>query len=258
MALIHCPECGKEISDKSRTCIHCGFPLEATEQKENVNVIVALFENYAANSSSIGDVSNIFPDVMQEVYNIMKSHNEQEAADLIAKSIIDGMSKIPSKLSWSNAKRFSQIINYKSLSAEGMDYFTNQLYSILSIKHFYDDGSGGYAYIIQFFYATYMVLQYGSESNKAKLMTVLQHPYCGKPTGYEFVVSMFRENGSGNSAQQIAAVQSSMPSIKCPVCGSTRVNKISTTNRLTSVFMFGLASSKIGKQYECKNCKHKW
>lgn len=27
MALIRCPECGKEVSDKSTTCIHCGFPI---------------------------------------------------------------------------------------------------------------------------------------------------------------------------------------------------------------------------------------
>ena len=27
MALIKCPECGKEISDKSKHCIHCGYPL---------------------------------------------------------------------------------------------------------------------------------------------------------------------------------------------------------------------------------------
>lgn len=27
LALINCPECGKEISDKSETCIHCGYPL---------------------------------------------------------------------------------------------------------------------------------------------------------------------------------------------------------------------------------------
>ncbi len=27
MALINCPECGKEISDKSEKCIHCGFPI---------------------------------------------------------------------------------------------------------------------------------------------------------------------------------------------------------------------------------------
>lgn len=27
MALIICPECGREISDQSSTCIHCGYPL---------------------------------------------------------------------------------------------------------------------------------------------------------------------------------------------------------------------------------------
>ncbi len=27
MALIHCPECGKEISDKSKACIFCGYPI---------------------------------------------------------------------------------------------------------------------------------------------------------------------------------------------------------------------------------------
>ena len=27
MSLIHCPECGKEVSDKSDKCIHCGYPI---------------------------------------------------------------------------------------------------------------------------------------------------------------------------------------------------------------------------------------
>lgn len=27
MALIKCKECGKEISDKAKTCINCGCPL---------------------------------------------------------------------------------------------------------------------------------------------------------------------------------------------------------------------------------------
>lgn len=33
MSLIKCPECGKEISDKAKACIHCGFPLELTTEK---------------------------------------------------------------------------------------------------------------------------------------------------------------------------------------------------------------------------------
>lgn len=28
MALITCPECGKQISDKAPACIHCGYPLQ--------------------------------------------------------------------------------------------------------------------------------------------------------------------------------------------------------------------------------------
>ena len=27
MALISCPECGKQISDQAPACIHCGYPL---------------------------------------------------------------------------------------------------------------------------------------------------------------------------------------------------------------------------------------
>lgn len=36
MALIKCPECGKEISDKANACIHCGYPLN--EQKEDFDI----------------------------------------------------------------------------------------------------------------------------------------------------------------------------------------------------------------------------
>ena len=35
MALIKCPECGKDVSDKASACIHCGFPLSTTAQNTN-------------------------------------------------------------------------------------------------------------------------------------------------------------------------------------------------------------------------------
>lgn len=34
MALITCPECGNNVSDKADKCIHCGFPLETTTETE--------------------------------------------------------------------------------------------------------------------------------------------------------------------------------------------------------------------------------
>ena len=44
----------------------------------------------------------------------------------------------------------------------------------------------------------------------------------------------------------------------CPTCGSTNVKHISTLNRAVSIGVFGLFSSKIGKNYECLDCKAKW
>lgn len=38
MALIKCPECNREISDKAKQCIHCGFPLdEYLQEKDSIN-----------------------------------------------------------------------------------------------------------------------------------------------------------------------------------------------------------------------------
>lgn len=45
---------------------------------------------------------------------------------------------------------------------------------------------------------------------------------------------------------------------KCPTCGSTNIQKISTTRRLVTTSLFGLASSDIGKTMLCKNCGYKW
>lgn len=35
MSLIKCPECGKEVSDKSKTCVHCGYPLARNNTTQN-------------------------------------------------------------------------------------------------------------------------------------------------------------------------------------------------------------------------------
>lgn len=37
MALINCPECGKEISDKAAMCIHCGCPIASHQPAKNEN-----------------------------------------------------------------------------------------------------------------------------------------------------------------------------------------------------------------------------
>ena len=38
MALIHCPECGKEISDQALSCPYCGLPMTPASMKNNVDL----------------------------------------------------------------------------------------------------------------------------------------------------------------------------------------------------------------------------
>lgn len=41
MALINCPECGKEISDSSKVCINCGYKIKKKKNKKpNIGVIL--------------------------------------------------------------------------------------------------------------------------------------------------------------------------------------------------------------------------
>ena len=42
MALIKCPECGKEISDKASNCPSCGYPIEALSPEGTVKIKVSV------------------------------------------------------------------------------------------------------------------------------------------------------------------------------------------------------------------------
>lgn len=48
MALIKCPECGKEISDQAPACIHCGFPLK--KQAEEAQILEPILSRKKVNA----------------------------------------------------------------------------------------------------------------------------------------------------------------------------------------------------------------
>lgn len=44
MALIQCPDCGKDISDQAPACIHCGYPVD--QKKQAIYALVLYEEDY--------------------------------------------------------------------------------------------------------------------------------------------------------------------------------------------------------------------
>ena len=56
MALIRCPECGKEISDKAGQCIHCGIPLQPRSSELNNPVLSDVDENLHLEFNNEGSI----------------------------------------------------------------------------------------------------------------------------------------------------------------------------------------------------------
>lgn len=87
MALIKCPECGKEISDKSTNCIHCGCPIDKNLVKDNfVNTKfykVILF-SYTEKISTIKIIMDVLGLSLSEA---------KEYLDNIPVLLVDGLSK---------------------------------------------------------------------------------------------------------------------------------------------------------------------
>lgn len=56
--------------------------------------------------------------------------------------------------------------------------------------------------------------------------------------------------------QQRALREDNVP--KCPTCHSTNIKKIGGANKIISIKVFGVYSSKINKTFKCENCGYTW
>lgn len=78
--------------------------------------------------------------------------------------------------------------------------------------------------------------------------------HCGQP-----IAEMMEDAWIEREASAILKEKLSRPTgPHCPHCNSEHIEKIGSFDRVTSIMFWGLASSKIGKQYKCKSCGHKW
>ena len=90
--LIKCPECGKEISDKSKQCIHCGFPLDEQINSDlDTNLLIKYLntDNRTRAMKYIIETKNI---KFKEALEILKEF-ESKNAHLIQK--VDNRPKCP-------------------------------------------------------------------------------------------------------------------------------------------------------------------
>lgn len=213
MALINCPECGKEVSDKSKQCIHCGYPINNIESKKyNINVIA-------------------YPEYLD------KNHKDYEHYESIKRTVV--------------ISEISRNLRYKmsSLLIEN-DYIENR---------------------------------FKEKGNNTGLRKFKGPPYTAfynlSKECAEFVGDIIKNSKFDKKALQIEIVESDDISnqddsllqdefekyklrkeslIKCPTCGSTNTQKISTTSKVVGAATFGLFSKTARSQFKCNHCGYKW
>lgn len=84
MALIKCPECGKEISDKSSSCIFCGYPIdELLNSICKINGVEFDLSSYKEKIDSSNQNEDILSEIEYELFDKIETITIDESEELL-------------------------------------------------------------------------------------------------------------------------------------------------------------------------------
>lgn len=126
MALIHCPECNKEISDNAITCPHCGYPL-ATVSSNVFEKYSSYFEHplkavnlYCGKNRGYVLDSYIDPDDLESMKGSYRYVSYSESLSLLSGYGLHQLKNIYDNYSIGEADLYSEIKEEKVLSSSGI------------------------------------------------------------------------------------------------------------------------------------------
>lgn len=274
MSLIKCPECGKEISDKSEICIHCGYPIKDFILSDIENVLSKI--NLCLNNIKIkNEILNNFEqeyDKLKEYIEIFSgiNHPEEKIIEFNSKLLIilyEFVENIVYYFTPEKSCDLFSLIDFTKISDNTQKVFVEKIDNLLIKDGAFGDSISSQSYIILWYPLFEMIKNFNSNN-----IDFIHGKLCGKTQKqktmnfpsimeyisttaqkYAFMRRISEQRNSDNMPQEI-----NIP--KCPMCGSTNISKISTMSRATSIIGFGILSKKIGKQWQCNNpkCKHLW
>lgn len=264
MALIKCPECDKEISDKSPACIHCGFPLgllkkqtepEVTKIKDDNIKKITVNNNAATSPNSYSlellDYGNKKTPVALALKNTLKM-KDIDALELVASApcylfrdkpeceimpIIEKLDALPVKY---NLYVDGKLTSYtKKIMCPNCSSFIEETSRACPICGF--DGIGSYLLKLE-----------RDKQAKIKDYTHDYEPIIPKENAKNVPKYPTCQSTNITPSESVKNVP------KCPTCQSTDIKRISALSKAGSVFMWGLLSQKVKKQWHCNNCSYEW
>lgn len=229
MALMQCPECGKEVSESAEYCVQCGYDLLVYRESQRLTAeLEADLLEYAKSIKK--------PKQIQSLSEInMYRNGDAVSGFMLIAAIISFAVGIAFFLGDSYLGRFPCVLFFI------MGVFMLFLY-VISIRH---DRK-----LLKKEQAKIQDVIDNFETIKRKKVE-LHREYLIRENEKKLERLGHRRHNNANSGQSYIG-------IRCPMCGSVSYDKITTLNRMVSVELVGVASPKIGKQYKCKRCGHLW
>ena len=264
MALIKCPECGKEnVSSYASVCPDCGFPITehvaATESKDKLKGNTTFYwSNFELSpmqfdNGLLDGVSGVHSFGHSAKYNYRVENNKlyvniygtEKLWTLTPDYILENESKLSGNVidtnSLSGTFSHPTVSNHPELGTDYYTFFADGRYSEVRIQNSY---SG------LFLHENDLVVVYVRNNPQCFVIydgSIYSMAYIA-PHRLEEVKTLYKK------IRELAETNLQAKSVKCPYCRSTFTKKIGSMNRAVSFGFLGFGSSKIGKQWHCNSC----
>lgn len=244
---MYCWKCGKKLNDDAKFCFACGTKVELPEQdpvddamSTEANSVPVFTKPQKAASAS---ATNSKDSAKKSETSLSANQKTTNAAP--AKRSYPTFPK-PKLLSYI----MSSIFISGTIIFLGVDGLRNEdkYISLGGDPHF--QGACLIVFGIAIFIFVWVL--YSSQYKRYRMSVK-------KPQEYAALREKELKEQHENYLKQKAARERELAMTPaCPVCGKKDITRLSTMNRSLSIGLFGLSSAKIGKQYQCNNCKHLW
>lgn len=275
MSLIKCPECGKEISDKSEICINCGYPIKnfiLTDINNLLYEIDLCLKSIKIQNETLNNFEQTYNKLEEYVKTFLSMKQQEEKIiefnDKLLIMLYGSIEKLLYYLTPDKSCDLFSLVDFSNVSNNTQKIFVEKIDNLLTKEGAFDDDSiSSQSYIILWYPLFEMIKNFNSDNTdfiysklceKTKKQKAMNFPsimeYISTTARkYTFMKQISEHNDYIDMIQN-----QNIP--KCPMCGSTNISKISTISRATSIIGFGILSKKIGKQWQCNNpkCRHMW
>ena len=267
MALVKCPECGREkVSDTATTCPDCGFNVREHFQK----LKEVIFCNIRDTNLQYKYL-NGFEEGVRGIYTSDKDRSYY---------VKDGYIYLPSEEPYFISEKFLLPVKDSILYFEGTIPEDTTFDSIICAEHFTqgknrwsfnkngvvetEEGEKG-IYMRKGDFLVYKMSNSVSSLNRPQIFAIYENKlYMFGYVRQEYVGEILllkneiAEKNYPFTPPELAIRDiysySNSTAIKCPYCNSVSTKRIGTVGRSVSFGLFGFGSSKVGKQWHCNNC----